>query len=152
MRYNNIVITTLALLFVLLSTGNAQCSASTPQEHVRNFYMWYGEKYLSSKTLPEESDEILKFVNPCTIKRLRIDLDRASLEVDYFYRTQDAEREVLDGLIVHDAIAVNDHQYVVPVTIHFGERTKPHLLVFVEKEKGAYTILKVEAVYHYYGM
>lgn len=129
------------LLFSLPVHGRGQ----TPEEFVREFYLWYGAGYLSDDTSYLFGETIYKYVAPCTVERLRIDMERGTIDYDYFLSGQDFWQELLDNLKVYDHIRVNDTISIVPVGFGDGNnyRGEPHLLVFVKEEKGRLFIIKV---------
>ena len=136
-------------LFAL--TQPAYCNDQTPDNLVRDFYIWYlGELNKSNYSLAVD-DEIYKYIHPCVVSKLRIEHKTASRDFDYFIQSNDYWPETSKYITVGKAIKINDEVSIVPLGFEeTKEKSAPRLVIFVQNEKGTLYITKVEPVYESY--
>ena len=129
--------------------NRAIAAQQNPQDLVRSFYIWYIEEWKKDdiRYTPIKNDEMCKYVYPCTVKKLRIDMKQGKLGGDYFLRGNDFYLlEGLKSLAVHAPISVSDSIVLVPVG--FNERL--FVVVFVQKTTEGWRIIKVEDIFDRY--
>jgi hypothetical protein len=62
---------------------------------------------------------------------------------NYYTKSQDVWDEWIDSLIVHNTTKIDDTTSIVPISFKLSETTYHHLIIFVQREKGALKITKV---------
>ena len=130
----------LIMFFLSIHCSSSYCSEQTPDGFVRDFYNWYIDKQRNEHYFPAEDDSIYKYVHVCTVNRLRINMKKRIAGSDYFLKTNDFEYEYFKRtFMVHKSLKINDSLSIVPVG---GE--KPYAIVFVQKTKDGWRIIKVE--------
>jgi len=112
-----------------------------PRDVVSNFYAWYIEESNDIRKNPIKDEIMYRYVYACTVNKCRIDLKQANLDANYFLRGNDFYYERFKSLTVHAPVSINDSIALVPVG--FGDE-KPSILVFVQKTKDGWRIIKVE--------
>ena len=122
------------------------CAYQTPEDLVRDFYTWYIELSTASRNIPVYDKKIYDYVYPCTVNRCRKDHEKVARDSDYFTKSQDIWKELLDELVVYQAISINDSVSIVPVSIN--PKMNWNIIVFVKKEDDALYIIKVEDQYY----
>ena len=149
-----------ALLFLACSGSfsAAHGAEQSPEALVHEFYAWYMREM--EKDLPkttEYNDVMYKYVYPCTVNKLRIDHEQGARDADYFLAGQDfVYEEDAKNYYVHPAVRVTETLSLVPVGARLtenavpGEVGKPFLLVFVQKTREGWRIIKVERKYFDY--
>ena len=134
------------LLFIAFAFPARQghCEAQTPEELVREFYIWYTNE-LNKAPLPELNNEIYNYVHPCTVNKLRIEHKMSSTDSNYFIKGNDHWPQLFTYITAGKVVKINDDVSIVP--FGFGEsksESAPHLAVFIQKEDGVWRIIKVE--------
>jgi hypothetical protein len=129
---------------VAFSFQNGYCQDNTPENFVKDFYIWYLDKYIKHEKQLND-DAIYKYVDLSLIKKLKIDKKRIVMDFDYFITGQDYLDEI--KIEVYNAIKINDATLVVPVNlwndIKINPEHLPTVLVFLEKENEKFRIIKV---------
>ena len=134
----------LIAFFFLINISFAHGAESSPGELVKEFYQWY-LPYESDSNTPIRDSVIYKYVSRCTVKRLRIDLERGTLPggVDYFTKVHDYDvDDWVENITIHENIKMNEYSYVVPVTL--GLKNKKDIIVFVSYEDNSLYITKID--------
>ena len=145
MKYKSLLFSIIITIGILAVPFRAAYSLEqTPEDFVREFYIWYS-KSLEKDDLPELDDTIYKYVYPCTVNKLRVEFKMGAKDYNYFITGNDNWPELFDYITVGKAVKVSDEVSIVP--LGFGEtkeRSVPRLVVFVQREKDALHIIKVE--------
>ena len=81
-----------------------------------------------------------------TVKRVRIDYERAVGDADYYLKGQDVDEKLLENLIVDKSIVVNSSLSLVSMSTSFRKEYVPRVVVYVETRKGGMCISKVERI------
>ena len=90
--------------------------------------------------LAEKNDAIYNYVSACTVDRRRINIKKRISDSDYFLKGNDFDYELLKKAFkVHGAVKINDSLSIVPIG-----NEKPYAIVFVQKTKDGWRIIKVE--------
>ena len=120
--------------------------AQDVKSFVRNFYKWYLRESLSVRKHPVFDDAIFKYVCRDTVKRVRLDYERAVGDVDYYFKGQDVDEKLLENLIVDKSIVVNNNLSLVSMSTSFRKEYVPSVVVYVETRKDGMCISKVEEI------
>ena len=89
---------------------------------------------------PEKDDIIYNYVYECTVNKYRINVKKGIADSDYFLKSNDFMYEYFKKIYkAQKAVKINDSLSIVPV----GDE-QPHLIVFVQKTKAGWRIIKVE--------
>lgn len=145
---NKTLILAAALLccFVLAAGKTAIGAQQTPQDLVRDFYAWYIEEIKDLRNAPITNDAIYKYVYACTVNKCRIDLKQGRVYSDYFLRGNDFDYEYAKKMLtVHAPVNITDKVSLIPVG---GDLSS--IVVFVQKTKEGWRIIKVEDVFQWY--
>ena len=136
----------LAIFFLFIHTNTSYSSEETPEGLVGTFYDWYIERlqaqHLRDEPMsPEKDDIIYNYVYECTVNKYRINVKKGIADSDYFLKSNDFMYEYFKKIYkAQKAVKINDSLSIVPV----GDE-QPHLIVFVQKTKAGWRIIKVEA-------
>ena len=140
------------LLFIALALPLRQgyCEEQTPEQLVRDFYVWYFKMDEGAKR-PEKSDEIYKYVAEKAVKYIR---HLPPGGVSYFAKanTYGSVGWVHPKIVVGESVPMAGDMYIVPVTFELryeDYHEDYHVVVFVMKEKGIFHIIKVTDIYPY---
>lgn len=134
------------LVASLFQASHQFVQAQDVKSFVRNFYKWYIKQSLPLHGDPVFDDAIFKYVCRDTVKRVRIDYERAVGDADYYLKGQDVDEKLLENLIVDKSIAVNNSLNLVSVSRSFRKEYVPSVVVYVEKTNGGMCISKVERI------
>jgi hypothetical protein len=136
----------LYVTFILLFNTEAYCKSITPENFVRDFYIWYCNALLNHKIQidPVFDEKIFDYVNKCTVNRLRINSKRGFVGEDYFIKSNDFWQELIDDMAVLNAISIDSDVSIVPVVFKVTKNTTHSIIVFIAKKNNSYTIIKVE--------
>lgn len=151
MKKNLFVLIVLFFCYALLPSSSVALDAQWNLEDlVRDFYVWYIETSKDIHNVPTDNNVIYEYVYACTVNKLRIDQKQARIYSDYFLCGNDfSYEEFKKSLIVHNPVSLSDTISLVPVSVgfHIG---KPNILVFVQKTKDGWRIIKVEDPFEWY--
>jgi hypothetical protein len=132
---------------MLAYNNRAIAAQQNPQELVRSFYIWYIEENKDLGNVPIKNDEMYKYVYPCTVKKLRIDMKQSKLNGDHFLRGNDFSYEDFKkSLTVHAPVSISDSIALVPVGVGFTDKLR--IVVFLQKTTEGWRIIKVESIYY----
>ena len=134
------------LLASLFQASPQFAQAQDVKSFVRNFYSWYIKQSLPLHGNPVFDDAIFKYVCRDTVKRVRLDYERAVGDVDYYFKGQDVDEKLLENLIVDKSIVVNNNLSLVSMSTSFRKEYVPSVVVYVETRKDGMCISKVEEI------
>jgi hypothetical protein len=134
----------IAILIIVFSGHDAYCKNDTPENVVKNFYIWYLNELAKESKLPVPyNDAIYQYVDKCLIKKVCLSYKIGIVDADYFTDSQDSIEDYRKTIKIYDAIKINEKIFVVPVNLAPQIIKSAHLLVFLEKENEKFRIIKV---------
>lgn len=121
-----------------------QNEQSNNSKLVASFYQWYLQSLLKNEN-PLFNNKIYEYVDPCTVRKCRTDIKRASIGVEYFTKSHDTNEEWVLELNVHEEISVAGDTSIIPVDFAQGKNDgSPCMIVFIRVHDGKSRIIKVE--------
>ncbi len=142
----------LALLMTLFCYGALFSSSvtlgaeRTSKDLVKDFYAWYIEELKDLRNTPVANDVMYEYVYACTVNKCRIDRKQGRVFSDYFLCTNDFDYEDFKKqLTVHEPVRISDDISLVPVS-----NGKLYIVVFTQKTKDGWRIIKVEDIFQSY--
>jgi len=134
-------------LFITLSGHNSYGNSNTPEKFVKDFYTWYIKELTSTGTQnPLLDDAIYKYIDKCIVRKLRINLERNSVDIDYFTFSQDYFDTWIKTFKTYGTMKINESTFVVPVSLYGDIENSPVLLVFLKEENRTLHIIKVRKI------
>ena len=129
--------------FIFSSPVNSTfASSNNAEDHVAYFYIWYISEYLKLNN-PMDNEIIYEYVNNCVVNNIRIFYEREYFDANYFTKTQDIWKEWLNGLVTHKSINIDGVISIVPISFKLSVDVQHQLVVFVQKEKDGFKIIKI---------
>ena len=126
------------------------CKSQTPEELVRDFYIWYFKTY-NENLDPENSPELYKYVAAETAEYIQKNPPQ-----DIFYFT----KATMAGSVwrtakaaVAKSVPLGSDIFIVPVTIKIRDKDYQedfYVVAFVKKENKNFYITKVVDIYPYF--
>lgn len=142
--FKKLLITGLLLTFTSIANATpiSQNTIQNPEEFVKQFYQWYIKKDKGSDPA-EMTKDIYKFVSKSTVDKIQLDTKNGTLpnDVSYFTKVQDYDpTEWQSSINVHAFTELNNGVVLVPVSL--GKTEKSDVILFLDKNKGHWEIIK----------
>ncbi len=136
----------MTLCFSIMPCSAALAAQQNPQSLVKDFYAWYIEEMKDFRNVPIKNDAIYKYVYACTVNKCRINIKQGLVYSDYFLCSNDFDYESFKKMLtVYNPVRISDDVSLVPVG-----NDKLYIVVFVQKTKEGWRIIKVENVFQMY--
>ncbi len=143
-----------AMLFCLaftLRAPGALCSDGSEKRLVEDFYTWYITTALDQRAKssgpfrdPIYDDAVYAYVHQGTVSAIRTYYAKNYLDANYITKSQDLWDTWLEAFVAQPAVKIDGTTSLVPVTFKWTEEAQRHLLVFVQKTKDGWRIIKIE--------
>ena len=142
LKYYGII---LSLMLVFFSEHIGFCENYTPENFVKEFYIWYTKNWNNHYLIYDNT--LYKYVDKCIVKKLQINRKKNLPGYDYFTASQDNFETWPETLKVYDAITINESLFAIPVDLAPDAPNESiALLVFLEKENEKFHIIKVKNI------